>query len=145
MRALLLATIGCAAPVAPHDLPPAPRPTVTFAPDAVVHVELVATPAEVEHGLMGRTSLPPDDGMLFLFDHDQDWIFWMVDTRIPLDLIFITHGLAVAGIVADTVPMTDTLLRIDTKSRYVVEVNAGWSAKHHVVAGAKVTFSGVER
>jgi uncharacterized membrane protein (UPF0127 family) len=141
MRVLLLATIGCAAPVAPHD----PRPTVTFAPDAVVHVELVATAAEVEHGLMGRTRLPPDDGMLFLFDHDQDWIFWMVDTHIPLDLIFITHELAVAGIVANAVPMTDTLLRIDAKSRYVVEVNAGWSAVHHVVTGAKVTFSGVVR
>ncbi|MBV9454077.1 MAG: DUF192 domain-containing protein, partial [Rubrobacter sp.] len=57
-----------------------------------VPVEIAATDAERERGLMGRTTLPEDSGMLFVFDQDQQLSFWMKDTLIPLSIAYIDGG-----------------------------------------------------
>ncbi|HEY1558987.1 MAG TPA: DUF192 domain-containing protein, partial [Kofleriaceae bacterium] len=116
-----------AAPAAPA----APPSKVTVG-DATVTVEIVATEAKIERGLMYRENLPPDAGMLFLMGKEWDWNFWMRNTLIPLDIIFITKGMAVAGVAADAKPLDDSLLGVKAPSLYVLEVNAGWSAAHHV-------------
>jgi len=124
----------------------APSPTVTISTpkgDVVVQTEIVATPAKIQQGLMYREHLGPDAGMLFLMGREDDWAFYMRNTLIPLDMIFITGDLTVAGVVANATPRTETLRRVGKPSTYVLEVNGGWAAVHQVFAGAKVRFDGV--
>jgi uncharacterized protein len=111
--------------------------------DAKVTVEVVATEAKIEKGLMYREHLPPDGGMLFLMGTEYDWKFYMRNTLIPLDMIFIGKDMTIAGIVANAEPRTETLRSVGKPSLYVLEVNAGWAAAHKVQAGAKVRFDHV--
>lgn len=113
--------------------------------DLAVEVEIVATPAQIERGLMFREHLPPDQGMLFLMKEEHDWPFWMHNTLIPLDLIYIARDMTIAGIVENAEPRTDTLRQCGKPSLYVLEVNGGFSAAHKLAAGAKVQFEGVPR
>ena len=113
--------------------------------ELAVDVEVVATEAKIERGLMYRQHLPPDDGMLFLMPETKAWSFWMHNTLIPLDIIFITPDMTIAGIAANAEPRTDTLRKVDAPSRYVLEVNGGYCASHGVAAGAKVRFENVKK
>ncbi|HEU0029134.1 MAG TPA: DUF192 domain-containing protein [Kofleriaceae bacterium] len=124
--------------------PPTRVAIATTSGEVAVTVEVVDTPDRIERGLMFREHLGIDDGMLFLMGKEQDWAFWMRNTLIPLDMIFITKDLTVAGIVANAEPRTETLRRVGKPSLYVLEVNAGWAQAHHVAPGAKVRFDGVK-
>jgi uncharacterized protein len=108
-----------------------------------VVVEVVRTEAEVQRGLMYRRHLAPDHGMLFLMPEERVHTFWMKNTYLPLDMIFIGRDLSVVGIVEDVPPQTLDLRYVDAPSRYVLEVNAGWSRQHGVAAGARVRFENV--
>jgi uncharacterized membrane protein (UPF0127 family) len=126
--------------------PAAPLPKVYLATpqgDVAVTVEIAATSAKIERGLMFREHLPPDDGMLFLMHEDRSWPFWMRNTLIPLDMIFIAKDLTIAGIVENAEPRTETLRQVEAPSLYVLEVNGGYCAAHKVATGAKVRFDGV--
>jgi uncharacterized membrane protein (UPF0127 family) len=81
--------------------------------------------------------------MLFLMREERQWTFWMHNTLIPLDMIFITRDLTIAGVVENAAPRTEDLRKVDGVSLYVLEVNGGYCAAHKVVAGAKVRFDGV--
>ena len=111
--------------------------------DLAVTVEIAASSAKIERGLMFREHLPPDDGMLFLMKDERKWPFWMHNTLIPLDMIFIAKDLTIAGIVENAEPRTDSLREVNAPSLYVLEVNGGYCAAHKVAAGAKVRFEGV--
>jgi uncharacterized membrane protein (UPF0127 family) len=113
--------------------------------DVVVDVEIVSTPAQIERGLMFREHLPPDQGMLFLMTEERNWPFWMRNTLIPLDLIYIARDLTIAGIVENAEPRTEILREVGKPSLYVLEVNGGFCAAHKIAAGAKVQFEGVRR
>jgi hypothetical protein len=106
-----------------------------------VDVEVVHTLPERERGLMFRKTLAPETGMLFIFDDDQDHMFWMKNTLIPLDMIFISQEGVVEGIVRDAAPETETPRSVNHASRYVLEVNAGWAALKGVETGARVDVS----
>jgi uncharacterized protein len=112
--------------------------------DVVVRAEVVQSPATVQRGLMYRTHLPPEEGMLFLLGYEDDHSFWMHNTLIPLDMIFIGKDMKVVGVVADAEPRTDTHRQVGKPSLYVLEVNAGWAAAHHVAAGTTARFEGTE-
>lgn len=105
-----------------------------------VHVEVVYTQPKIERGLMYREHLAPDAGMLFFMGTEYDWAFYMRNTLIPLDMIFITKDMTIAGVVANAEPKTETLRRVHKPSLYVLEVNGGWAAAHQAAAGAKVRF-----
>jgi uncharacterized membrane protein (UPF0127 family) len=111
--------------------------------EVAVDVEVVSTPAKIKKGLMYRTHLPLEAGMLFLMGSEENWPFWMQNTLISLDLIFIAKDLTIAGIVENAVPRSEELRRVDKPSLYVLEVNGGWTKQKGVVAGAKVRFDGV--
>ncbi|HMG57246.1 MAG TPA: DUF192 domain-containing protein [Kofleriaceae bacterium] len=113
--------------------------------DIAVEVELASTSAQIERGLMFREHLPPDHGMLFLMPEEKNWPFWMRNTLIPLDMIYITGDMTIAGIVENAEPRTETLREIHKPSRFVLEVNGGFSAAHKIAAGLKVQFDGVRR
>lgn len=131
--------------------PPSPEPGAampkvhlsTPTGEISVNVEVVRTPARIERGLMYREHLPPDHGMLFLMGAERDHAFYMRNTLIPLDMIFITKDMTIAGIVERAEPRTETLRRVGAPSLYVLEVNGGYTAAHQVRPGAKVRFDGV--
>lgn len=110
---------------------------------AAVAVELARTEAERERGLMFRQKLGADEGMLFLFPESADHAFWMKNTPIPLDMIFIAEGGTVVGVVAEAEPFSTAPRSVGAPSRYVLEVNGGWSAAHGVARGDRVRLEGV--
>ncbi|HEY4059089.1 MAG TPA: DUF192 domain-containing protein [Kofleriaceae bacterium] len=130
----------------PPATPEAPTATVTLTGgqgDAVVKVEVVDTEPKIEKGLMYRQFMPEDQGMLFLMGEEKVQTFWMRNTLIPLDMIFITKDLDVAGVVEQAEPKTETLRTVGKPSTYVLEVNGGWAAAHGIRGGAKAVFNGV--
>ncbi len=105
-----------------------------------VTVEVVSTRPKIERGLMFREHLPVNGGMLFLMGGETDHTFYMRNTLIPLDMIFITKDMTIAGIVERAEPRTETLRSVGLPSLYVLEVNGGWTAANQVKPGAKVRF-----
>ena len=113
-----------------------------------VAVELALTREARRKGLMGRESLAEGHGMLFVFDVDEVQTFWMRNTLIPLDMIFIAGpasgaGAKVVGIVHNAPPHSTQLRSVKAPSRFVLEVPGGWSRAHGLTAGAKVYFEPV--
>ena len=108
-----------------------------------IDVEVVSTEPDIERGLMFREHLDPNAGMLFLLGHEKDWAFWMHNTLIPLDMIYIRRDMTIAGVVANAEPKTDTLRKVGEPSLYVLEVNGGYCAAHGVAPNQKVWFDGV--
>lgn len=132
--ALLLAGCGGGGPeVAIHT---AKKGTVR------VHVEIARTPDEQALGLMYRSSLPQDHGMLFLFPEETDHRFWMKNTYVALDMIFIAADGHVAGIHPNAVPLSEAPISIAKPAKWVLEVNAGWAEKHGVAPGDSVGLMG---
>lgn len=83
--------------------------------------------------------------MLFLMAVEKDWTFWMRNTLIPLDMIYIRSDMTVAGVVENAEPKTEVLRSVGVKSRYVLEVNGGWAREHGVMRGVTVRFENVPR
>lgn len=108
-----------------------------------VAVEVARTARQIERGLMFREHLPPDSGMLFLLRRDKIQTFWMKNTLIPLDMIFVSGSMDVVGVVENAEPRTMTSRRVSRPSQYVVEVNGGWARSHGVGVGARVRFENV--
>jgi uncharacterized membrane protein (UPF0127 family) len=101
-------------------------------------VELARTEAERERGLMYRERLAPDAGMLFVFEHPSLLTFWMKNTLIPLDMIFIGADRRISGVVADAEPQTLTARRVEALSQYVLEIGGGLAARLGLGAGQHV-------
>jgi uncharacterized membrane protein (UPF0127 family) len=108
-----------------------------------VRVEVADDDDERARGLMFRRHLAPDAGMLFVFEEPKTASFWMKNTFIPLDVLFIGEDLTILGIVTDTVPLSEDSIEIDQPSRYVLEVNAGFVRTHGIVAGSEIALVGV--
>lgn len=102
-----------------------------------VKVELAQTPEQRQRGLMFRKHLAPDAGMLFIFERPQHNVFWMRNTYLPLDMIFITEDWSVLGVVENATPQTDSPREVPGISAYVLEVNAGFSRQYGIAAGTK--------
>lgn len=140
-----------AAPARPAAAAPAAAPRVVLeTPDGGRHevaVELALTAAEQERGLMHRRELADGTGMLFVFREAAPRSFWMKNTLIPLDLIFIDEAGVVAGVVRDAEPLTLTPRTPgpDVLARWVLEVPGGWAARHGVAPGARVRLENVPR
>jgi hypothetical protein len=104
-------------------------------------VELAANEADRERGLMYRKSLPEGHGMLFDFGYPQPTAFWMHNTLISLDIIFIAPDGHIIRIAESAKPMSDTLIPSGGLVRGVLEVIGGTSRKLGIKAGDKVTGS----
>jgi uncharacterized membrane protein (UPF0127 family) len=145
IAAAAFAALACAS--RSPDPAPMARAVVETAAGArhVVAVEIARTGAERARGLMHRTRLAPEAGMLFLFDETAVHEFWMKDTLIPLDMIFISEDGRIVGIVESAEPLTETERSVGKPSRYVLEVNGGWAAAHGVRVGDRLRFEGVPR
>ena len=111
--------------------------------DVPVTVEVAATPERQSFGLMYRKELGAEAGMLFVFDETATLTFWMKNTPLPLDMIFIGEDRRIVGIVKDAVPFTTAPRTVGKPSRYVLEVNAGFSARHGIENASAVSFEGI--
>src|SRR5574341_604678 len=107
-----------------------------------VTVEVARSDAERARGLMFRASLADDAGMLFVFDETAEHPFWMKNTLIPLDMIFIGDEGRVVGVVSRATPGS-LEPRSGGSSRFVLEVVGGWAEAHGVAAGDQIRFEGV--
>ena len=105
-----------------------------------IKVELAQTAGQRSMGLMYRKKLGATRGMLFLFDREQTHRFTMRNTAIPLDMIFIDNSLTVTGMIENTKPYANGPFSIARPSLSVLEVNAGFCAKHGIAAGDTVVF-----
>ena len=115
--------------------------TLEIASKSGVHafqVEMAITPEEKEHGLMFRRELPEGQGMLFDFQFDQPVAFWMKNTYIPLDMIFIRGDGRILSIAENTEPLSDRLVPSGGAVRAVLEVIAGTAVKLGIAPGDQV-------
>lgn len=123
----------------------APASVVIEAPGGEVsfRVELARTDAERQRGLMFREHLDEDAGMLFLFERMRRQSFWMKNTKIPLDMLFIDDTGEIVGVVENAEPFTLDPRGVSQPSQYVLELNAGTSRRLGIRAGMKTRFVGV--
>ncbi len=111
--------------------------------NVLLTVEIANTPAAQQEGLSGRTSLAQDHGMLFVFDHEDYWGFWMIDMKFPLDIIWFNSSRQAVFIEQNLQPCTPQNCPVftpDTKAMYVLEVNAGFVMAHQIGLGTTFTF-----
>ena len=125
---------------------PAAGPRVVLPSGAVYSVELARTPEEQAQGLMFRESLSPRAGMLFLFSDAAPHRFWMKNTMIPLDMIWMDHDRRIVEMSLDTPPCRSSSAKEcpnyggNFKSKYVLELNAGVARKNGLKAGDTLDF-----
>jgi uncharacterized protein len=103
-------------------------------------VEVADTPAKRELGLQYRRDLAMDRGMIFLFPAESELSFWMKNTPISLDIIFISKDLKIVGIVEQAVPFSTNSRSVTGASQFVLEINGGLSKRHGIKAGDSVRF-----
>ena len=122
-------------------------PTVTFPDGYVVHVEVVADDESRSQGLMFRDRLREGTGMLFLFRESGDLSFWMKNTLIPLDMIWIDENQKVVHVKSNVPPCkADPCPSYSpgVNARNVLEVAAGVAAQHRIEAGAQLKIAGTD-
>ncbi len=118
--------------------------TIEIASKTGVHVfsvEIADNDAEREKGLMYRKELPEGRGMLFDFHREQDVSFWMQNTYIPLDMLFIRADGSILRIVEDTEPLSTRLIPSGGPVRAVLEVIGGTARKLGIAPGDRVASS----
>jgi uncharacterized membrane protein (UPF0127 family) len=104
------------------------------------HVEVARTPAEQSQGLMFRTKMGPNEGMIFPTATPQFRSFWMRNTVIPLDLLFIGADGLVGNIAANAVPYSEASIPSDGPVVAVLELAGGRAAELGIMPGARVTW-----
>jgi len=106
--------------------------------DHLFSVEIAATPEEQMQGLMNREKMPEDHGMLFLFPSERNISFWMKDTIMPLDILYIKADGVINHIHKNAVPLDETPLPSNGTILNVLEINGGMADKLGIQAGDTV-------
>jgi uncharacterized membrane protein (UPF0127 family) len=146
LRWTALALFGLLVAVGPAR--PADRHTVEIASQTGVHaftVEMAENDADRAKGLMYRKELPEGKGMLFDFKRDQEVSFWMENTYIPLDMLFIRGDGTILRIAENTEPLSTRMIPSGGPVRAVLEVIGGTARKFGIAPGDRVAhpiFSG---
>jgi len=105
-----------------------------------VSVEIADTPQTRRYGLMYRTTLPDRHGMLFVFPSETAQSFWMKNTPVSLDIIFINAARSIVHIAAHTTPFSERPIPSPHVAQFVLEVKAGFCERHGIRRGARVEF-----
>jgi len=106
-------------------------------------VEIASDDPSRSRGLMFRRTMPESAGMVFVFPEESHHSFWMKNTYLPLDMLFIDAKGTIVGIVENAEPKTLTSRSVEGDSTYVLEVNGGWCARHGVAAGDQMILEGM--
>ncbi len=105
-----------------------------------INIQVANTEYDRELGLMFRKTMDENQGMLFIFPDVQARSFWMRNTLIPLDMLFVDSTKTVLNIAKNTTPLSDVSYPSSGPAKYVVEVNGGFCDRHNLTAGAKVNW-----
>jgi len=114
-----------------------------FAEKTCIQIERAATPQQQAQGLMFRESLSKNSGMLFLFPDQKPRSFWMKNTLIPLDLVWIDESKTIVGVTENAVPCKEGPCKTYPSNlavKYVLEINAKSSSQFGLKTGQKVDF-----
>ena len=118
--------------------PPAPDARTT--PRQQIFVEVVDDRFEISRGLMCREGMAENWGMLFLMEREQMQRFWMKNTLIPLDMVFIDRNWRVVGVVENTEPLSLMSRYVNATSKYVLELNAGRARAVGLAVNTQLSF-----
>lgn len=105
-----------------------------------ITIEVADTPEARIKGLMERWSLPELHGMLFIFDSSEVQKFWMHNTPLSLDMIFVDENRRILNIAESTTPMSKQTYGSRGPAQYVVEVKAGFSKRHGIEEGMRIQW-----
>ena len=105
------------------------------------NVETALSNDEMATGLMYRKSMPEENGMIFVFPSPRNTAFWMKNTYIPLDMIFIDENNKISGIVENVPPLSEDLVYSPAKTKAVLELNAGTAKAKNLRKGLIVRHS----
>jgi uncharacterized protein len=108
---------------------------------ALIDIELADDDVSRTRGLMWRKAMQEDQGMLFIMEQTEIQSFWMLNTYISLDIIFVDEDLRIVTIRPDTEPQSLKPVASNEAARYVVEVNAGFCAKYGITTGDRIEFN----
>lgn len=127
-----------------------PMADLSFTSGGKLKIEVARTFSERYQGLMNRTSMPENNGMLFVFDRPQKLSFWMKNTYIPLSVAYLDKNKVIKEMY-DMKPQsmmekTQDLTSYPSKCecQYALEVNQGWFKKNKVKVGDKISYSFVQ-
>ena len=110
----------------------------------IINIEIPITPQEISTGLMNRNHLDKDSGMFFIFEVEKPQSFWMKNTLIPLDLIFIDSNNQIIDIKHNFQPCKSDPCETYTSSKpalYVLEINSGLAKELNIEIGQKIKIS----
>lgn len=110
-----------------------------------IDIEIAENDWTRAQGLMWRKSMEPLQGMLFIMDSMEEQSFWMLNTYIPLDIIFADSSLKIVKIRANTKPQSLDPVTSELPAQYVVEVNAGFCEKFEIKEGYKIAFQRMDK
>lgn len=105
-----------------------------------LNIEIAESDYETQTGLMYRDDMKNTEGMLFIFEDEQMHSFYMKNTKIPLDIIFIKADLTIASFQENAEPYNESGLSSQVPIQYVLEVNAGLAEKWLLEVGDKIAF-----
>ncbi|MEA1972848.1 MAG: DUF192 domain-containing protein [Candidatus Cloacimonadota bacterium] len=108
---------------------------------SIIDIEIVQNQDEITQGLMYRKSMRENSGMLFIFPDNQQRFFWMKNTYISLDIIYVDNDYKIVSITENTVPFSEDKIPSFKKAKYVVEVNAGFCKKNRITVGNKIDYN----
>lgn len=105
-----------------------------------IDIEIADTPYEWETGLMYRESMEDNQGMLFIYPNEAPRSFYMKNTYIPLDIIFMSKDTTVVSIKENAIPRDETPIPSNAPARFILEINGGNSAEWNIDEGDKMKF-----
>jgi uncharacterized protein len=108
---------------------------------ASISVEIAETEEQRTQGLMGRTRMDERQGMLFIFPDEEYRSFWMVNTPLSLDIIYVNSDRKIVTIRRNTVPFSEESIPSSAPARFVIEVNAGFCDRNGIVEGGTVFWT----
>jgi uncharacterized membrane protein (UPF0127 family) len=141
---VILAVGACSHPVALRSEHPEVVLAVRGRHELRVAVEIARSEPERQRGLMFRQALDDGHGMLFLFDRPEKLQFWMKNTYIPLDMVFMDVGRHVVFVEENAEPLTLNARGPDMDTMYVLEVPGGWARTHGIEPGVVARFLGID-
>ena len=103
-------------------------------------IEIADNDAETTQGLMFRRSMPDSCGMIFVMKENEPHSFWMKNTYIPLDIIFLDESKKIVTIQANTTPFSEAEVPSYENAKFVLEVNAGYCKRKGIVKGDGVKW-----
>lgn len=106
-----------------------------------IRLEIASTPGERHVGLMYRREMDPNEGMLFIFPKEEMQTFWMKNTYLSLDMLFLDSNLKIVGILDHVTPLTEDQRGVPRPSQFVIELLAGRAQQLGLKEGQRVEFS----